>query len=219
MNITKRILQVLTILVIVSVGWAGIASGYEWTEYGSSWSLSIASGAQVDKSSFGGKGNVTEAESIVDRASFGGKANVTTNTVDSASFGGKAEASEVISITVEPANYGFGDIAEGANESTGSSGYFWANNTGNCNIDLSIKATNTTNWNIKASPGDEEFQLQQSNDSGVTWYTLTYTYTDLYLNLAQDGTIQFDLWMFMVTDTAHGEIEQTTTVTVKGVAT
>lgn len=128
-----------------------------------------------------------------------------------------SEETLTIGITVEPSSYGFGIMGMGTNASTGSLGYFYVNNTGNTQVDLSIKVTNTSNWNIKPSAGNNEFRLDQSNDSGSNWHTLSYTYSSLYSSLGVGNLMQFDLWLYVPTDTDVGGVQQTTIVTVKAV--
>ncbi|MEA3318897.1 MAG: hypothetical protein U9Q88_02635, partial [Bacillota bacterium] len=98
----------------------------------------------------------------------------------------------------------------GENESTESD---WAmvTNDGDVSFDVDIKATNTTNWTVGATPSHNDFNMSFKLDGG-TWTTMSYDDVDFVNDLASSATQKFGLRIYMPTTTSTND-QQNTTIT------
>ena len=108
-----------------------------------------------------------------------------------------------IDISVVPTSYDWGFLESNSVQNT-SGGYFNITNTGNVNVDITIRGTNATNatgvtkWILveSSSPGNNQFSLQYSTDQGSTWDFFNWSDNPvevIYTNLAPQSSLYVDL--------------------------
>jgi hypothetical protein len=95
----------------------------------------------------------------------------------------------------------------GGNELSGAT---WANldNTGTIQVDVTVNATDTSEWTLEASPGHNQFNLSFTLGSGYTAITTTQSVfkNDIAYNESQD----FGLRVYMPTSSSSNSSQQTT---------
>ena len=129
-----------------------------------------------------------------------------------------------VSFNITPSAWDQGTILIGSSNAT-SGLYFNLTNQGVVPINIQIKATNATNtttgakWNLRGSPGLDNFQLQYKKSGDESWTTINLTYDTFMLNLPATGIDwqTFDLNLIMATTSSSGD-PLSFTITFKSVA-
>jgi hypothetical protein len=88
---------------------------------------------------------------------------------------------------------------------------FNIDNNGSVTVDIDVKATNTTEWNIKSSPSDSEFALRFNTTGGLVG-TEEISYTDLpfYTGLTHVDDVDFVLTLYLPTTSAVATAQELT---------
>ena len=83
----------------------------------------------------------------------------------------------------------------------------WVNllNEGNVQVDVTVNASNTTDWTLETAPNHNQFQLQYGIVS--TWTDLTTGQLPFVSNLASDDSQDFGLKIFMPTSSSTNAIQ------------
>lgn len=119
-----------------------------------------------------------------------------------------------LGVEVSPATYDFGLMNLNDVAST-SADYFSVTNTGNVPSNMTMKATNTSNWRLSPSPGADAFTLEYRLDT--TWIPLTTSPVIFAENIGPGENETFALQMKTPTSTtSYGQ--QSTTITIGVVA-
>ncbi|MFC2022589.1 hypothetical protein ACFLTL_00285 [Chloroflexota bacterium] len=119
-----------------------------------------------------------------------------------------------VSVTVSPDAVAYGIIDLGT---SASSGELTVTNNGDEPENFSIMSTDaigsTHNWTLEATPGNNQFTLEFSTDSGDNWEYLTTSYQALVNDVAVDGSVTLLLRITMPSSTSDYQ-EHNITVTI-----
>ena len=119
-----------------------------------------------------------------------------------------------VNIIVTPKVWDGGGASIGENRSTASDA-FTVENNGTVYVDISVEATDTTNWVLLSTPAHNQFQMQWTFGAG--WYNLGLTPSP-FIDALACGEIQpFGLKIFMPTSSSTST-NQTSTITFTATA-
>lgn len=130
-----------------------------------------------------------------------------------------------VSVSVSDGAVSFGTVTTSDTQDTTSGGVDdsqTATNDGNVTEDFSIKATDSTNWTLDTSAGDETYTMKSCTsdcDGSPTWNAVGIdpSYQTLSTSVAASGSTTFDLQVGTPTSTTS-YTEQTITVTILAAA-
>jgi len=99
----------------------------------------------------------------------------------------------------------------GANESTGTGGFFTIYNNGTLMVDVEIAGEDAAWWglSVDGNPSHDFFGLKYRLTTIGTWNTINSLPSTFIDDFARDGVKGFDLWLFMPTSTSTSGFQAT----------